>query len=389
MSTTPDHSQPLQKGWLLWVAFFAIIASLIVGGSKRSVLVYYHEASNRWVHSQELYSPSGEGFLYFPVFALVYVPFWYLPPLAAALLWRAGSLLLLALGFWKWSKLTGNTDESSFLLASLVTLPICWGAILNGQATTAMTGVLMCAYADAHDRRWWRTTLWFLLALIAKPIAAAPVCLLAALHRPLWWRAPLAILGAFAIPFAAHSPTYVWEQTVGWFELVRAANEAGMSPNWAHLLGALELFGVHFAPQTQLVIRVGAGLVVLGMCALLMRYRPRVEAHFFTLTLGMAYLMLFNPRTEGNTYLALAPCLGLLIAGMVRRADARVRTALWIGCAVAIFGNYELSKLFLPNRPHIWLAPFAALVLVVTMLPFLYREKAQFQAPALAGTVAH
>ena len=99
--------------------------------------------------------------------------------------------------------------------------------------------------------------------------------------------------------------------------------------------------------------------------------------------LATAYLMLFNPMTEENSYSILAPALGVWGAFFLFRPEGRGLRALgWVITAMA------LSMGLLPNivRPlfgnyfALFWHPFMTLVFLVLLGTFVWRWPAQQQA---------
>ncbi|MFN0012772.1 MAG: glycosyltransferase family 87 protein [Phycisphaerales bacterium] len=84
----------------------------------------------------------------------------------------------------------------------------------------------------------------------------------------------------------------------------------------------------------------------------------RVRAAFMVLTLCTTYIMLFNPRTEGNTYAVFGPVAGTVAAIALRER----RWSLSAVCVLACVGLMFSRELTL-NVTNFWVRPLAAIVI--------------------------
>ncbi len=103
--------------------------------------------------------------------------------------------------------------------------------------------------------------------------------------------------------------------------LVAASPNPGEWPWLADLSTMLDALGTHLSIMGQFLIRASAALIMLGIA---MRARavnfPSVS--FVVSALGLTYLTVFNPRNEADSFVAIAPIVGisagLLLAGNLR-----------------------------------------------------------------------
>ena len=87
----------------------------------------------------------------------------------------------------------------------------------------------------------------------------------------------------------------------------------------------LGLIGITFLSEsTQTVIRVVAAGGAIGLC-LVARFRSTpARAAECLLAISALYILLFNPRTENNTYAMLGPVIGLpLLAALAANRPSR------------------------------------------------------------------
>jgi hypothetical protein len=66
-------------------------------------------------------------------------------------------------------------------------------------------------------------------------------------------------------------------------------------------------------------VRVLAAAAVLLLACLSVRRYDAARGAFLCMLLAAVYLLLFNPRTESNSYVLLAPFIGVLVADAARR----------------------------------------------------------------------
>jgi hypothetical protein len=104
-------------------------------------------------------------------------------------------------------------------------------------------------------------------------------------------------------------------------------------------------------------VRAGAAVATLAYSWWATRRMGRVGAAALVWTAGVSYLMVFNPRTEGNTYVILAPALALLGAWSFFGPWTRGRDALLVlACVVLAFAH-----VFFYKQHDLWLRPAVAL----------------------------
>ena len=83
--------------------------------------------------------------------------------------------------------------------------------------------------------------------------------------------------------------------------------------------------------------------------------------------------MLFNPRTENNTYAMIGPFVGLYVAQCYLVWQRNGLAIACAACGLAMLGSYELGRFILPDIPPVWLAPLACsiftLICITLVLP--------------------
>jgi hypothetical protein len=334
-----------------------------------------------------LYRDEGVGFLYLPQAAIFFVPFAALPPLMAELLWRCLTIGVYAWGLRRFSSLAEySSPRPLFALTSLIAIPLAGGSARNGQATLLMAGLMMAAVAYTATRSWWRAAGCLVLALSIKPLAIVLILLSATLYRPMIGRVLIALGVMLAIPFLTQDSAYVQSQYLAYTRLVQSATDHSNVDYFAQLFGLLRVIGLEVSRHAQTLLRaVFAGLTLLAC----LRYGRRMDAarwgvYFYSLS--ACYLMLFNPRTENNTYSMLAPAIGVFFAWAL--VERRFGNAVLLGAvALGILGTFEFGRLLTPVAQSIWLAPSMAIVFSGCVIANLFRDLAgnpQLPSGALA-----
>lgn len=343
---------------------FALIVGIIVASrpDKRTVTPEYRHASEKWWAAKESpYDASQGGYLYLPQEAIIYTPYQVLPKRLGEPLWRWTGLALLAAGIWRVSGLMGFENRGHlFLAATALVIPSALSSARNGQVNLPLAGLMLLTAADLTRARWNAATLWLLLAVMLKPIALAPALLAAACFAPLRLR----LLGGFLLCLGAAwihpDPSYVTAEYRHFWEKFLLAGQPAEN-TFSDLFGMLWHWGFHPAPAVISGIRAVAAIATLLLSLQLVgRFRGDAFAQAFgVMLLAVLYLMLFNPRTEENSYVMLAGFTALLAARDILAKTGRsalLLTLFTLALAVECYGHpiFPLTK--------IWFKPLITLV---------------------------
>lgn len=345
----------LRNAWVLWGVLLVVVC-VMIGLSKKpltakSVTGNYRSACVAWWDREPMYridNPDDiDGFLYFPQAAILHTPFSYGPPKLGEFLWRAAILGVFVAGVWRLAKLGHAANRPDyFAVISFLAIFSVAGNLRNGQSNLMMAGTMMLAAAELADRNWWRATLWLVLGLMFKPLGAVMVLLAGAVYfREMWWRLVIGLGVGAALPFVTAPFDYAWGQHVDFLTKMRAAG----APNrmFSDVKGMLDTYlGPVVPDKAFMVLRAVMALVTLG---LVWHTRRRFGGRAGALALlagATVYLMLFNPRTEGLSYAALAPVMGVFFCWAVwKRENIAVAVAVWLGVVCVMFGlEYETVK---------------------------------------------
>ena len=347
--TSPD-SPPAASDWrwralagFLWIVpLVSFAVTIITRPGKRTVVPLYQEAVQNWWQRLPLYhGPTGMNYL--PHFAVLFGPYEWLGRALGEILWRGTAAAGLAAGLWLFCGEKAGPDRGkTFFLLSLLTLPLCLPALQCGQANAELGAALLLA-AWCLRRQHWNTAVGLLwLATCIKPLGLAAIGLAWAAYPQLWWRLALGLPVFIGLPFLFAPPDYAGRQYLGAWENLRQCAEV-TEHRFADLNGLLRTFGTALMGKASFAARALAGGALMLVCWRASR-RER-EPHRALIWLGCAagYLMLFNPMSEENSYVILAPALSLM--------------AWWA---------YNFSA-----KPTAWI--FAGMVLTMGVLPELLR----------------
>jgi hypothetical protein len=348
--------------WAVWLILGAVIAALVAHNPvERSVSIGTRAAALNFLRSQPMYAPGQHGWIYPVQSAMVYVPFAVLPVGPGEVLWHLFSIGLFAWAVYRLADFASRHrwrwGGDLFLLLTLLTIPAAIGSARNGQMNLPIAAMFLHAALDLHQRRWSRAAFWLTLALAAKPTSAVVFLLLGALYRPLWWRLPIGLLILAAIPFLHPNWSYITDQYRAGLAKVLEAGEPGAG-TFSDLVTLLSRLGLHpsFRFMTALRAAAAAATLLFGFLAL-RRLQPR-PAIMAVLGLGTAYLMVFNPRTEGNSYIIMAPALACF-AGWALARGYRSPLAWALMCACILLG---IAHLWAPRGKDLTVRPSVALL---------------------------
>jgi hypothetical protein len=368
----------VRAAWIGWAALWLVTAAIIASGSGRTVVPAYREGALSWIHGEVIYKHLGVGgFTYLPQAAILFIPFSLLPVAVGEVIWRFVNIGVFALGVFQLARLArGRSGQELFPLMTLVALPMAWDCARNGQATLALTGLMLLAVVAAAEQRWWRVVLWLSLGISVKPLMIVLVLLLMAIDRPLSWRVALGMLATSLLPFLTQHPTFVLEQyAMCWKNLTTGAHVGAAETGWTSPFHAIRLMGIVVSENLQTLIRIIAALGTLVLCYLSRRRHDAIRSAMFVFSLAVTYLMLFSPRTENNTYAMLGPAIAVFLAGAFL-IEQRIREGIVLsGIAAAILGGRAIERMLTPHAGTSWLSPLMAFCFAVYLLMTFFTDR--------------
>ncbi|MBI3864357.1 MAG: hypothetical protein HY290_20935 [Planctomycetia bacterium] len=375
IATAPNECA-IRLTWFTWAGFFAAVC--LVFFCKETGLPVNHayaRGAQCWFERTDLYGVEG-GFIYLPQSAIVYTPFYLLNGAGEQIAWRLVTVGLFALGVFRLSQLAGAGNQVEFFpLVTLLVLPKTWTCAYSGQATLAMAGLSMLALGAVVRRNWWTAAAFLIAALAFKPLAAVLLLLASALYAPLRGRVVLGLILFAAAPYATQDMAYVNQQYVAAVSMMDQAAKVGLAPEWAQLFSLSHLAGWPVPAGWQPMLRVAAAAGVWILCRQVcdqtaagdeLRNESSREPGWLTiLSLATTYLLLFNPRTENNTYVLLAPVLAIQCVRAWLVEQRRFRAALVLAAAIAVVGGHEFCCWLTPEAGFIWVCPLVCLLVAI------------------------
>jgi len=220
-----------------------------------------------------------------------------------------------------------------------------------------LAALMIHAVVDLADRRWWWASLWLSLGLALKPLMIVPILLVAAIYRPMVWRLAVGVAAVLLLPFAAQHPAYVVEQYRLCVRKMSMSSRPGSMERFSDLFGIVQSLGIETPYAVQAAIRGLAAMLTLGLCRLGVRLWGNVRGEVLLLAMASCYLMLFNPRTENNSYVLLGSSLAVF-AAWAFLVDRRSAVGwMLLGIIVGVTGSYEITR-----GPNYWLSPSLCLI---------------------------
>ncbi len=355
------QKRALQGGVAVWALIAAIVFTIVaIDPMGRSATKEYQEAATRWWNSETLYKGKNK-YLYLPQAAMIYTPFNLLPKRVGEPLWRMACLGTLAVALWAAARhLAPGKAATLFLVATVVMLPSALSSARNGQVNMPLAGLyLLTAIALARDR-WHLAAVILAVTLALKPISVVPILLCGALYPRLILPLALWLAVMFGAAFLHHDPQFVAGQYQAFFHKLTNSAAKPTGHTWCDFAGMLRSFGLPLPESALFLIRAAAALATFGLCFLALRTKDALRRALTILLFAAIYLMLFNPRTETNSYIILGVFVGLLAAyeGLVRKDP--VMSLIWVLLAVAL-GAENLGPIH--QWTNLWLKALVTLAL--------------------------
>lgn len=387
---TIGKSATEQSAWLLWLGLLVVIGAWVLIRNNHSVTPAYHEAAQHWIQGRNLYLNTGRGFLYLPQAALLHIPFSLLPTTLGEIGWRFLTISLFAFGSWRLCRLFEQSHNIRlFLPMTLLVLPLSSSGARNGQATLIIAGLMMLAACELALHRWNRATALLCLGFAFKPLTLVLMLLAGGVHRTMVWRLLLGTALVLIAPYLTQSPAYVTAQYVECLAMLRSAAQLGIEREWAHFFGMLQAVGLEVPEPAQTAVRFCLAFVTLLLARYAIRNLPASRSALYLYGLGGCYLMLFNPRTENNTYAMIAPVIGIIWAeALLIQRNYAIASLLAI-LSLGIVGSYEFGRRLLPDTRPVWLAPLMCLAFTIVLIARMLlesRRRALRDAPLTATT---
>lgn len=386
----PSRNSPLDR-WApslaigLWLVALAVVSIVVFRDpAHRSLDPLYRSAFDAWRAGRSAYVGYG-GVNYLPTFMAVYGPFEAMPQPWGQLLWRWLSAAGFAHALWL---LLGAMERPrlgrGYLLLTIVILPITIGAIRIGQANAWLGVALLYSAAGLALARPWFASASLAFGLAVKPLMIAAMGLATVLSPRIG--PPMAVMTAVAIalPFLLAPASFVASEY-----LASVSNIAGSclwveENRFADLNGVFRALGMPIGPGVSAWLRVIAGIgfaiVTLVTTRLSARTGDRELAWLWWIAASNAYLMLFNPMTESNSYCLMGIPMALWAWRWLGAGEGAIRdrgpdrlggtAALTLGWStlalILIMGTAsEAFRPWLGNSLDLWFLPTATIAFLL------------------------
>ena len=369
ISTEVDNESArkrIRRTWILWVLYGLIVAVVTYG--DRGVFETYRTAAWNWVQGRDLYNGVGSSFIYFPTAALAFAPALLLPSDLGGVLWRWGNLGLFVYGVWTVCRVRCVEQTAvRFGFTTLVTMALGWSAARLGQMTMSVTGLVLLSWVALENRRHWRAAGCMAMALALKPLVLPFFFVLGVQKRALSRRLLSVSILLGALPFLFQDASYVAAQYGAVPGMLKLVAERAGNPNYgfADLFSMLRTWNIELGVAQQTILRLWAAAVVLFLVLHTNRSEARSPTEF-GFALVATYTLLMSPATERNTYVLLAPAMGLALAGSYLRRDWMPLLFLTLLCAMGL-ASHELKHGF-PGSPLCMLKPTLGLMFVAYLV---------------------
>jgi hypothetical protein len=375
-----ERERAVRYAWIGWTVLFAAVAAIMIAGSSRSVVPNYRIAAGNWLAGRNLFDGLGVGgFTYLPHSALLFLPFALLPETLSEVLWRLLNIIVFAAGIRAFGRLASErTEHELFPLMSLVSIPLAWSCARNGQTTLIMAGLMLFAVVDiAHERRW-RAALWMMLSVAFKPLSIVLILVVAAIDRHMSWRVLIGMTVLVLFPFLTQQPAYVLQQYTGFLQnTTTAAHVGAVEKGWTTLFNAIQVIGIRVSERIQTMIRLAAAVGTLALCFIARRRHDAARSAIFVYSLAAAYLMLFSPRTENNTYAMLGPAIAVFLSAAYL-VEKRILPAVLLSVMVlSMIVSRKIEHLMTPQAGTSWMLPLTAVCFTAYLVARLFERPEQ------------
>jgi len=317
-----SEGKALRAAVFIWAVYACVLAIIMVFQPDiGKVMTIYRDASAAWWSGEAIYvASSRQGFFYLPHAAILLTPILFFPVVVGEMLWRLVLVGLLAWSVWQLAgAFGGGRRRWTFLIMTVVAVALSLSAARYGQTNVPLAAFIALAVVSLGRAAWESSALWLLLSVASKPVGLV-ACLLAGACYPRKMILPLACGAVLfgAVTFIHPDPRYVAGQYTLFGETMGFAQ---LTPkhSFCDVQGLLRTFGWLPPHALMTAVRVLAAAAVLLLAWLSVRRYDAARGAFLCMLLAAIYLLLFNPRTESNSYVLLAPFIGVLVADAARR----------------------------------------------------------------------
>ena len=358
----------------VWIIIFLGLAMRTLANPNRATsFTVYRLAGIHWLNAQHLYG-DWRGFVYSPLAAVFFTPFGLLPPGWGNLcwIWLNAAIFLLGVGALLGSGIYQGIKPGYHGIVYLLLVPLVLGNLDTGQANPTVIGLVLLAVAAVPTERWSVAAFCVAAATYLKiyPLAVGLILLLLAPRR-LGWRLLLALLILGVLPFLFQHWAYISQQYHQWIS-TRSTDDRRLYPLkdvpldlWFLVvrLGHLPIPGfVYSAFQ----ILSGGAIALFCLVGVWQKW-PKDRLLAGILAFACIWMTLCGPATELQTYVLLAPAVGLtLVDAFLSPRPLWLRTGLLVVYLLMVLAVARTS--FLPSQKGLWILtiqPVAAIFFLV------------------------
>jgi hypothetical protein len=329
----------------LWLALAGAAAiRTFLRPESHTVFPLFAASAVHWWNDQPLYVryESLDYFRYPPLFAVAVTPFRVPGLVTGGILWTWFGMAVFAAGLYRFARDVLPREWSRERTALFLALGALGGlrGFWNAQSNALVVGMLLLAASAVVRRRWWTGAFLLAGSVWIKLTPLAPALLLCSLWpRRLAGRFAVGLAVGFLLPFLTRPPETVLGHYREWAEHLRHSGSErwpGFRDAWTVwvVLRHLEAGPVPLREPMDAawyrVVQLASAAAVLAWC--LGQRRRGASMQWLvqlSLSMGVAWLMLFGPAVEHATYVFLAPPLlaGALDAEAWPRGRWLIRTA--------------------------------------------------------------
>ena len=373
-----------QFGFFLWLlAFILIFIKVIFEPGSHSVVDSYLLGAERWSQQKALYSGPG-GFIYTPLFAVLFTPFLYIPEALADFIWRMFIMCLYLYSLARLVLLVSDQPPGQLKkwlgLMSIIAVPIAFSGFRNGQVNVILTAVMMLVTCQIAKKRWNQAAILLALVMSLKPTFIVFFLLASTLFRPFWWRVPLFLMLFLATPILAaawvYDWSYGWQQYLNFIDMARSAMIHGQdSPNFASLFNIPpQVMGLFIPHKLQTILKVILAVCTWLACVFALKRMDKTSALMYLLTLASCYHLLFNPRSVNTDYIILGTVLALWFTCAIHLWHNKALAWTFGLLALAVLEAFDLSRWLVPGSTS-WVNPLAGFTFTIVVMVQLFNQR--------------
>ncbi|AMO57266.1 hypothetical protein GZ77_16290 [Endozoicomonas montiporae] len=366
-------------GLFLWLlALILIFAKVVLEPGSHSVVDSYLLGGQRWVDRVALYSGPG-GFIYTPLFALLFTPFLHISEAMTDLLWRLFIIFLYLYSLIALIRMISDAPAKTMGkwlgMMSIIAVPIAFSGFRNGQVNVILTAVMVLVVCQIAEKRWNSAAILLALVMSLKPTFIVFFLLTTTLFRPLWLRVPVLLLFFLALPMLFGGWQYGWQQYINFIEMAQSAMHHGVhNQNFASLFNVFQVFGVFISDHSQHLIKVILAGATWLLCWFAIRQFDTKTALLYLLTFASCYHLMFNPRSVNTDYIILGTVLALWFTCAIYLWNNK-RLALAVGLiSLGVLEAFDLSRTLVPGSTS-WVNPLMGLLFSILVIWQLFQKR--------------